>query len=109
MRVERPARPRAKSHRRVSATRGLPPPRPVLVATRRGFGLGFWATLLAGAWIGRASVSLPAGLDQTFDVLLPMGAAAFVFLSYRRWIRTRLAASAAARQRAAQRAGVPRA
>lgn len=69
------------------------PPPPVEASPRRGFGLGFWATLLAGAWIGRASVALPEGLENLFDVLLPLAAAVFVFLSYRRFLRSRMAAA----------------
>lgn len=82
--------------RRAEVDRRPPPP---VEPARRGFGLGFWATLLAGAWLGRASVALPAGLDAVFDLLLPVAAGVFVFLSYRRWIRARLAASAAERSR----------
>ncbi len=43
--------------------------------SQRGFGLSFWTALLAGAWLGRASVALPGGLDEAFDLLLPMAAA----------------------------------
>lgn len=78
------------------------PPPPVEAPSRRSFGLGFWATLLAGAWIGRASVALPEGLGNLFDVLLPVAAAAFVLLSYRRFLRTRMAAARARQQAARQ-------
>jgi len=95
--------PGLRRRRRAEVERRPPPPPASAPPVRRGFGLGFWATLLAGAWLGRASVALPAGLDNAFDLVLPLAAAAFVFLSYRRWIRARLAASAAARERAGRR------
>lgn len=95
--------PRSKRRRR--RTKVERPPPPPQVSVPRGFGLSFWTALLAGAWLGRASVALPGGLDEAFDLLLPMAAAVFVFLSYRRWIRARLAASTAARGRAGRRNG----
>lgn len=90
-------RPSQPGRRRRAEVERRPPP-PAEASAGRGFGLGFWATLLAGAWIGRASVALPEGLENVFDLVLPLAAAAFVFLSYRRWIRARMAASRAARQ-----------
>lgn len=74
------------------------PPPPVEASPTSGFGIGFWATLLAGAWLGRASVALPGGLEGVFDLMLPLAAGVFVFLSYRRWIRARMTAARAGRR-----------
>ncbi|MBX7112118.1 MAG: hypothetical protein K1X87_09795 [Dehalococcoidia bacterium] len=97
-------RPSQPGRRRRAEVERRPPP-PIEAPSRRSFGLGFWATLLAGAWIGRASVALPESLGTLFDLFLPLAAGLFVFLTYRRFIRTRLEASrAAARQQQARRA-----
>ncbi len=93
--------------RRAEVERRPPPP---VASARDGFGLSFWTALLVGAWLGRASVALPAGLDALFDLLLPLAAAVFVVISYRRWIRARMAATVAAREareRARQRSDPP--
>lgn len=100
-------RPSQPGRRRRAEVERRPPP-PVEAPSRHSFGLGFWAALLVGAWVGRASVALPEGLGNLFDVLLPLAAAAFVFLSYRRFIRARME-SARARQQASRRQSVSRA
>lgn len=94
-------RPSQPGRRRRAEVERRPPP-PVEAPSRRSFGLGFWATLLVGAWIGRASVALPEGLGNLFDVLLPLAAAAFVFLTYRRLLRNRMAAARARQQASRQ-------
>lgn len=99
------ASPESRGRRRRADVDRRPPP-PTEPA-RRSFGLSFWTALLVGAWLGRASVALPAGLDGLFDLLLPLAAAVFVVISYRRWIRGRLAASIAARERARRQSGPP--
>jgi hypothetical protein len=63
--------------------------------------------LLAGAWLGRVSVALPDAVGTVFDLFLPVAAGVFVFLSYRRWIRARLAAAAAERSEARRRPSAP--
>lgn len=55
-------------------------------------GAGTSAALLVGAWLGRASSALPAGVEDTIDALLPLAAAAAIALSFRRWLRRRVQA-----------------
>lgn len=102
------SRPGGRNRRRRAEVERRPPP--PMERVRGGFSLGFWTALLVGAWLGRASVALPAGLDGVFDLLLPLAAAVFVVISYRRWIRARMAATVAAREareRARQRSDPP--
>jgi hypothetical protein len=96
--------PHRGRRRRAEVDRRPPPP---VEAPHRSLGLSFWAALLAGAWLGRVSVALPSGIGTVFDLLLPVAAGLFVFLSYRRWIRARIAASAAERSQARRRPSAP--
>ena len=80
---------------RVAArSRALPPPA-VVTPDRRWPRFDLVAAVVAGAWLGRASVGLPDALESGADWLLVLATAGLVMAGYRRAVRRRLARSRA--------------
>lgn len=60
--------------------------------------LATWMAILAGVWVGRASLMLPAGAQGIAGLLLAALTAVVVAIGYRRWARRAIAARRGARR-----------
>jgi hypothetical protein len=95
-RRRRPGAPAQAIPARVAARPRVLPPPVVEQPARRWPRIELMAALLAGAWLGRASVALPSALERGADWLLVFATAGVVMVAYRRAVRRRLARARAA-------------